>query len=65
MSRRARSRAAAVAAKHVALVPICDDGRDEYADYDDEPDECPHCHGDGRDPDCDYLLPCPLCLGDA
>ncbi|NYT38916.1 hypothetical protein [Allopusillimonas soli] len=32
--------------------------------YDDEP-VCPRCHGDGRDPWCDYLLPCPECLGDS
>lgn len=25
--------------------------------------ECPHCHGDGRDPDNDYLLECPECCG--
>lgn len=64
MSRRARSRAAAVAAKHVALVPLeRAENHDDWDEADDEP--CPHCHGDGRDPDCDYLLPCPLCLGDA
>lgn len=60
MSRRARSRAAAVAAKHVALVPL--DDHDE--DHDGEgPDDavCEHCHGDGRDPLNDYLLPCPHC----
>ncbi|WP_176464044.1 hypothetical protein [Bordetella genomosp. 11] len=32
---------------------------DEY----DEP-ECERCHGDGMDPWCDYLLPCPLCQGE-
>lgn len=26
--------------------------------------ECYHCHGDGRDPDMDYLLECPICGGD-
>lgn len=48
MSRRARSRAAAVAAKHVALVPL--------TEPDDEPDPeldgwfaCPSC-GAGTDP---------------
>lgn len=37
----------------------------ERADYD-EPDEpvCQHCHGDGMDPMCDYLLPCPACQGE-
>lgn len=43
--------------------------RDEWmqgADLDDGPEEeeCPRCHGDGRDPWNDYLLPCPMCLGD-
>lgn len=33
-------------------------------DDDDRPgDECLHCRGDGMDPDCDYLLPCPDCGG--
>ena len=63
MSRRARSRAPAVAAKYVALVPY--EGEDHEEEDLHEPDECPHCHGDGRDPMTDYLLPCPLCLGDA
>lgn len=54
MSRRARSRAAAVAAKHVALVPLDDDMPG---------DACLHCHGDGMDPDCDYLLQRPDCGG--
>lgn len=27
-------------------------------------DECERCHGDGRDPWNDYLLPCPLCQGE-
>ena len=25
---------------------------------------CDHCHGDGMDPDCDGLLPCPKCQGE-
>lgn len=25
--------------------------------------ECPYCHGDGGDPYCDYVLPCPECGG--
>jgi hypothetical protein len=37
-------------------------GCDECTDYDIEP-ECERCHGDGRDPWNDYLLPCPLCQG--
>lgn len=44
----------------------CEDGCngcDECTDYDDEP-ECERCHGDGRDPWNDYLLPCPVCQGE-
>lgn len=26
--------------------------------------DCHHCHGDGMDPDNDYLLPCPRCDGE-
>ena len=37
----------------------------EDSDYDDDEPECPRCHGDGMDPWNDYLLTCPLCLGDA
>lgn len=41
------------------------DLRAEMECWDDEdymPDDaCLHCHGDGMDPDCDYLLPCPDC----
>lgn len=62
MSRRARSRAAAIAAKHVALVPL-DDDRDHYTDDDMPDDVCLHCRDDGMDPDCDWLLPCPDCGG--
>jgi len=43
------------------LPPDADD--DQYDGYDDEP-ECPNCHGEGRDPHSDYLLPCPLCQGE-
>lgn len=25
--------------------------------------ECIYCHGDGMDPDNDFLLPCPYCDG--
>ncbi len=39
-------------------------GCDDCTDYEDEPgDQCLHCRGDGMDPDCDYLLPCPECGG--
>jgi hypothetical protein len=38
---------------------------DEDFDYDDSDEpECERCHGDGRDPWNDYLLPCPLCQGE-
>jgi hypothetical protein len=42
---------------------------DDYDDLMGDPDEydmdvCSHCHDDGRDPDCDYLLPCPVCQGE-
>lgn len=33
-------------------------------DYDEEDAVCERCHGDGRDPWNDYLLPCPLCQGE-
>lgn len=42
-------------------------GCDECTDFDGEDDfdeECPRCHGDGRDPWSDYLLPCPACQGE-
>lgn len=38
---------------------------DEYdEDYGEEELDCPQCWGDGRDPDADYLLPCPVCQGE-
>jgi hypothetical protein len=37
-----------------------DDSDDSWLDDD---DDCEHCRGDGMDPDCDYLLPCPDCGG--
>ena len=43
-------------------------GCDECTDYEDDGQVddavCPRCLGDGMDPWNDYLLPCPLCLGD-
>jgi hypothetical protein len=39
-----------------------DDIEDEMDDA--EHVECPRCHGDGRDPWNDYLLPCPVCQGE-
>lgn len=43
MSRRARSRAAAVAAKHVALVPLDDDDTDDEGGIDARDDD-PRCY---------------------
>ncbi len=49
------------------LVGRLEPERDDFY-YDDasEPDEpvCQRCHGDGMEPDCDYLLPCPACQGE-
>lgn len=59
MSRRARSRAAAIEAKHIAMAPLPDEDTRHLDDEAD--DECSHCHGDGMDPWNDYMLPCPLC----
>jgi len=43
----------------------------DIADYEHGDDEwleddpaCERCHGDGMDPWCDYLLPCPECQGE-
>ena len=46
-----------------ATEPGRDPNEDFYYDDASEPDEpaCPHCRGDGMDPDVDYLLPCPVC----
>lgn len=34
----------------------------DHSEDPEEPDDlCLHCRGDGMDPDCDYLLPCPDC----
>lgn len=38
-----------------------DDSDDSWLD--DEP-ACDHCHGNGTDPMCDHLLPCPACQGE-
>jgi hypothetical protein len=45
------------------------DAEQELGDEDfmGDPDEhyfCPRCRDDGMDPDCDYLLPCPVCQGE-
>lgn len=37
-------------------------GRDD--DGQDDNTRCDHCNGDGMDPDCDRLLPCPACQGE-
>lgn len=41
-----------------------DEPPDDY--FDEQPDEpeCERCHGDGMDPWCDYLMPCPCCQGE-
>ena len=45
--------------------PRTPDDEREFGDDDDEPEfECERCRGDGMDPECDYLLPCPLCQGE-
>lgn len=42
-----------------------DDIADDDEDWDDDDSQwCDHCGGDGMDPDCDYLLPCPACQGE-
>jgi hypothetical protein len=40
---------------------------DEWYSDDEEYDDdfvCERCGGDGMDPMCDYLLPCPACQGE-
>ena len=56
MSRRARLR------QHARLWQAQPEP-DEDSGYDDE-EPCELCHGDGRDPYTDYLLPCPHCQGE-
>lgn len=57
-----QSTAAAIEAKHIAMVPLSDEDTRHLDDEAD--DECSHCHGDGMDPWNDYMLPCPLCQGE-
>lgn len=45
----------------ITLPRPCDEGLDDDTE---ELDLCPRCHGDGRDPWFDYLLPCPECQGE-
>lgn len=59
MSTRDDNRAAQAAKRD----PLAALGVDD--DHDDDDDECQNCHGDGRDPWNDYLLPCPMCQGDS
>lgn len=42
------------------------DQEEYWQDSDDQFAEpvCPRCHGDGADPLCDYIPPCPLCQGE-
>lgn len=42
--------------------PESDSDDDTWIDDDDA--WCDRCHGDGRDPWNDYLLPCPACQGE-
>ena len=39
-------------------------GCDDCTDYDTDEPECSRCHGDGMDPQCDWLMPCPQCQGE-
>jgi hypothetical protein len=61
VSNRARKRSAAQEAKRYQPAPeqaaAFDDG------YEPDPPACKRCHGDGMDPWCDYVLPCPECGG--
>lgn len=61
MSRRARNRPD----KRAVFAPnpvVHDCGEDDFDPYEEPP--CDRCHGDGRDPWNDYLLPCPECQGE-
>lgn len=56
---------AAAMANHEHLVDRADDDYDAADGYDDSLDStCKHCNGNGTDPWCDHLLPCPTCGGD-
>mgnify|MGYP003504481355 CR=1 FL=1 len=46
------------------MIELPEPENDDEDDYFEEP-PCERCHGDGMDPWNDYLLTCPLCLGDA
>lgn len=49
---------------HIVPPDYRDDHLPEEEDGPPQDDICPRCHGDGGDPMCDYLLPCPVCGGD-
>jgi hypothetical protein len=51
-----RGREPSASGRHCPL-----DVRDTDDSWLDDDDDCGHCRGDGMDPDCDYLLPCPAC----
>ncbi len=42
----------------------CDEFLGDPDEYDEEDFVCERCRGDGMDPMCDYLLPCPECQGE-
>lgn len=46
----------------LCFVPDAPDFDEDNQRFDESP--CQRCHGDGRDPWTDYLMPCPLCEGD-
>ncbi len=60
-----RTRKRRTAARVLAGARFLADLRAEMAEWGDDqepPDDlCLHCGGDGMDPDCDYLMPCPDC----
>ena len=57
-----RPRAFTAASTAKRAMPVSQGLLDELQE-DGEP-ECERCRGDGMDPWCDYLLPCPACQGE-
>ena len=48
------------------VAPLCSSlpmDVDDWAGDEENDIQCERCHGDGADPWCDYLLPCPGCQG--
>jgi hypothetical protein len=43
---------------------MCEEAMGDPDEYDEEDFVCERCRGDGMDPMCDYLLPCPECQGE-